>query len=128
MEFFLLCRGNIDGMVSKGVVMNELNYASLEASQRLVANGIVLETEKCWILTYTPDDVRTIVDRQVSSGYRSCIPAPSMAEVWRELPDGTEIFKQGNDNIGWYSNGRTIDANPTDALIDLLIWVRKEKK
>ena len=30
--------------------MNELNYASLEASKRLVEVGIVLETEKVWVI------------------------------------------------------------------------------
>jgi len=60
-------------------------------------------------------------------------PAPSMAEVWRELPIGSLITKCRNGEIthlsgfGEYSIANT---NPTDALIDLLIWLiwaRKEK-
>ena len=71
-----------------------------------------------------------------------CIPAPSMVEVWRELPEYVEykkddrplieylrIDKNGDGSLscgyGQYS-GMTINDNPTDALIDLLIWVRKE--
>jgi hypothetical protein len=103
--------------------MNPLNIASLAASQRLHAKGIMLETEKNWyILDGKAQEYSWLRTEE------TIIPRPSMAEVWRELPDGTEIFKQGNDNIGWYSNGRTIDANPTDALIDLLIWTVEQGK
>ena len=76
------------------------------------------------------------------------IPAPSMAEVWRELPseiehkEPTALFITKSllgDNrtfccyviIGTYYVVRGsvfISTNPTDALVDLLIWVRKEEK
>ena len=65
-----------------------------------------------------------------------------MAEVWRELPS---VFKRGDEfftlllepdngddtTIACYAKGDktavwTKSANPTDALVDLLIWVRKE--
>ena len=59
-------------------------------------------------------------------------PAPSMAEVLKELPNNTAFLKNkiyyastgGKDNV--YKE--FISTNPTDALIDLLIWVRKETK
>ena len=35
--------------------MNELDHASLEASKKLVDNGIVLETEKYFEIPYTED-------------------------------------------------------------------------
>ena len=94
--------------------MNELNYASFEASKRLVEAGIILEAEYCWYIT-------------------GKMPKPSMAEVWRELPDGICIekhiaFTQANYPTGeLYTNKIFCNTNPTDALIDLLIWVRKEK-
>ena len=125
--------------------MNQNNYASLEAAQRLHDAGIVLETDcfwgevagRGWIiiapLEYFREDVK-----------KNGPPAPSMAEVWRELPKDTAVCK--NDSETWaqveygYGGGgfdskesadKTLDStqrntNPTDALIDLLIWVRKE--
>ena len=109
--------------------MNPNNYASLAASKRLVEAGIVLQTEVVWATD------------GLDWGMQG-IPAPSMAEVWRELPEYVEykkddrplieylrIDKNGDGSLscgyGRYSE-MTINDNPTDALIDLLIWVRKE--
>ena len=102
--------------------MNELNYASLKASKRLVDNGIVLKTDAIWC--------------QYLCGYRlimrtelhpltEVIPAPSMAEVWRELPDGITIKKWDGKLVIIDDDGTNFNLNPTDALIDLLIFVRK---
>ena len=58
------------------------------------------------------------------------LPAPSMAEVWRELPSRVSIEKYTNYSIcGEMSNPvmRGQNINPTDALIDLLIWVKVKK-
>ena len=110
--------------------MNEANYASLEASKRLVDAGIVLETEKSWIMSSTgwelADNIKYYGFWKDAKKY----PAPSMAEVWRELPDATQIIliKRGVFHVVHYaSNTIYTRKNPTDALIDLLIWVRKEK-
>jgi hypothetical protein len=112
--------------------MNNLN-ASLEASKKLHDAGIILETDFIYNsdgkLLYSP-----LVERRDGD-----IPAPSMAEVWRELPNtystDTDVrlktlmsyqagYKALKDDVGvWFS----YDTNPTDALIDLLIFVRKEK-
>ena len=68
--------------------MNPLNYATLEASKRLVDAGIVLETEK---VHFQIGDVWFLRDRMCAGSNlipsKICIPAPSMAEVWRELPE-----------------------------------------
>jgi hypothetical protein len=113
--------------------MNPNNYASLEASKRLVETGIVIETETVW---------RKNRDRRVEPGYyltrkalyhrKTDIPAPCMAEVWRELKEGGQFPCSDGDN--WWLCDENVDEispemsdlNPTDALIDLLIWVRKE--
>ncbi len=62
--------------------MNPLNYASIEASKALVDMGIVIETEAFW--HHDGDGVYSL--RHYGS-----IPAPSMAEVWRELPRYIEV-------------------------------------
>ena len=138
--------------------MNTQNYASFKASKKLFDAGIVLETsfsyfqekpstnpnmhsfnipqtEMPYVLLGTSQrDLSGYKDR-----YYSIIPAPSMAEVWRELPWVTDnyglISMNKADNVTYcgYRKGLAIrepkfeSNNPTDALIDLLIWVRKEK-
>ena len=69
------------------------------------------------------------------------IPTPSMVGVWRELPDGiivngsyVDLYIMKNEYNGTCCGYSIEDHiifstradNPTDALIDLLIWVRKE--
>ena len=114
--------------------MNTQNYASLEACQRLVDAGIVLETESCW--RYGLDDKWSLVSvdwaTTMMSNTLKVIPAPSMAEAWRELPEWTECKKQAvetkcvvmtKDNIKVF-----FSINPTDALIDLLIWLKQQNR
>lgn len=113
--------------------MNPLSYASFEASKRLYEAGIVLETEVCWapnLFSYG-FSLRRFGGRLPT---KECIPAPCMAEVWRELPSGTDLTKDSTFTYGLVCMGKmqggdydTKNTNPTDALIDLLIWVRKEK-
>ena len=106
--------------------MNQLNYASLEASKRLVSAGIVLKTEAYWIRV--ANSPMMLVDNR--HGADEYYPAPSMTEVLEELPNNTAFLKNkvyyasvgGSDN----EYKEFVGANPTDALIDLLIWVRKE--
>lgn len=107
--------------------MNPLNYASLEASKRLVDAGIVLETEFCRDMACNPNKITTW-PVGVDKGHPDFYPAPSMAEVWRELPVGASI-NVGTDGFSWcrkHTSPDIINTNSTDALIDLLIWVRKE--
>ena len=127
--------------------MNELNYASLEASKRLVEAGIVLETEAGWYKIFRPGSHAFDMVLSARSGnekfYGDNFPAPSMAEVWRELPAtipdrglyAPMKLRKAGDGKTWVSYFRVgsqiidsikADINPTDTLIDLLIWVRKE--
>jgi hypothetical protein len=112
--------------------MNPNDYGSLEACQRLVKAGITLETERSWF--YQGDTTWKIVDRHHWVN-EICIPAPSMAEVWRELPDRIEVTRHNGDTCavallptGRSCSGSGSNINPTDALIDLLIWVKQRKE
>jgi hypothetical protein len=87
--------------------MNELNYASLEASKKLVDNGIVLETDFYWRVWTERDKFKSgteIVTTEVmlalmnnDNFYENDVPgvvyypAPCFTEVWRELPATIEI-------------------------------------
>jgi len=118
--------------------MNTQNVASLEACKRLVDAGIVLETDMSWCLSnnnYEGVDKWELNITAHLKGmtrlYSRIIPAPSMAEVLKELPNNTAFLK---NKIYYASTGgkdnaykEFISTNPTDALIDLLIWTRKEK-
>jgi hypothetical protein len=90
-----------DGLHDKAMILKS-NHASIGASKLLVEAGIVLETdffyvEKTGELIHCHDIIKGVGEQ--------LIPAPSMAEVWRELRSQSHI-----------------DKNPTDALIKLLIW------
>jgi hypothetical protein len=124
--------------------MNEQNYASREAAERLEKAGIVLETDyyhethgiDCYELV-TKGKRDAYLDaankKHVSIFNFNWVPAPSMAEVWRELPwlKGAGLVTVSKHDsfttchYGGYAGFNS--TNPTDALIDLLIWVRKEK-
>lgn len=112
--------------------MNELNYASLEASKKLVDNWIALETDFVWRLG--ADGWKLLnkdwVTNMMSNTYES-YPAPCFTEVWRELPeqyDGEYLRVIKDDgktfcDYGEYAD-RYCNINPTDALIDLLVWLK----
>ena len=120
--------------------MNELNYASLEASKKLVDNGIVLETEAGWYKIFRPGCHAFVMVLSMRSGnekfYGDNYPAPSMAEVWRELPAKIgadhilEIYKEYGFTKAqyWGLDLYGYSKNPTDALIDLLVWLKGEGK
>jgi hypothetical protein len=131
--------------------MNPLNYATLEASQRLHANGIVLETEMVWFSEFPKDEwglitasaYNLLLERMPHMVFSS-IPAPSMPEVWRELPEmigetGRKFYLTaqrlgGFTEVGYESAHHDgvkksfESTNPTDALVDLLIWVVEQRK
>jgi len=63
------------------------------------------------------------------------IPAPSMAEMWRELPHQTTVFKESDTetcaNIPTMQPApyfMSFTANPTDALIYLRIWLERRRE
>ena len=119
--------------------MNLLNYGSLKASKRLVDAGIVLETDFYWIL-YPTEAGYLLGDKSSVLLSIKHYPAPSMAEAWRELPRtfneaNPELWKVSYITYCAYCDGNLqlmehsiSNTNPTDALIDLLIWARKEAK
>lgn len=119
--------------------MNKDKYCSLGMCQKLVEAGIVLETEAVFVELFEGYKLR----RKDSFSFREeddYIPAPTMAELWRELPetlDVVDVMKphsyirmtkfQGETVTGY---GCQLDVgkriNPSDSLADLLIWVKKE--
>jgi len=105
--------------------MNTQNYASLEASKRLHDADIILETDAVW--EEKEGQTRLNLKANCPDGF----PAPSMTEVWRELPNNAALLKNKvyYTSIGGSDNAykEFTSENPTDALIYLLIWVRKEK-
>jgi hypothetical protein len=124
--------------------MNPLNYASLEASKRLSEVGIVLLfVDKAWIHDKWDDTwVLGVVTPTIEARKErwEFYMAPSMAEAWRELPEWrydkrkTLIGIEGLACAGYtnwesrFTSGESFTSNnPTDALINLLIWVKKEK-
>ncbi len=118
--------------------MNELNYASLEASKKLVDNGIVLETEMYWgCQTGTGTPIWKL--QLKNCHFIHCegedypeYPAPCFTEVWRELPEETVCKKQYDvtkcTNVSTYDLKVFFNSNPTDALIELFIWLKGEGK
>ena len=139
--------------------MNQNNYASFEASRRLYDAGIVLETDFYWYV-YNEDMCRSLIaaDKAIPAPYlvnrasvrtrigsipTAYVPAPSMAEVWRELPKQENSVRYGaflelSKTIDFQGNELTYagylrdgiascdytSTNPTDALIDLLIHIK----
>jgi hypothetical protein len=122
--------------------MNPNNSATLEAAQRLVDAGIVLETD----FYHVHNKLRNVwsirpltLDIQEHPEWWEWYPAPSMAEVWRELPESVKwndmwhhltVEKLGDETSCYYrTNGKVSNnTSPTDALIDLLIWEKGQKK
>jgi hypothetical protein len=112
--------------------MNELNYATLEASQRLQKSGIVLETEVDWHHVVGGDWYLLPHKSVKSNEFDEIIPAVHFAEVWRELPDNDHAIiasKRGGTTQVKYCciNKRFSSTNPTDCLIDLLIWTVEQE-
>ena len=117
--------------------MNPNNYASLEASKQLVEAGIEMETEAAWCPfgrngEYKLLPIEYFPPTEVSKDVR--IPAPCMTEVWMELPEASAYLHTNKETEVWLEDEEDIipksnsfaDTNPTDSLIYLLIWVRKE--
>lgn len=129
--------------------MNPLNHASLEASKRLVEAGIELYTDMVWF--HGPRGTWHVSERYMCSRGSETIPAPLMTEVWRELPDSIptcpgsvlcleKILRDDKDEIIMSASYDYEDehmgrctykyfaaCNPVDALINMLIWVKKGK-
>jgi hypothetical protein len=121
---------------------NPLNYATREASQKLLDNGIMLETENIWVWV---DREWILSKKEHYATFVPRYPAPSFAEVWRELPEEIIVkdnflkyrillWKYGGKSYCAYINNYNdfgseffFNINPTDALIELKIWVEGDK-
>ena len=125
--------------------MDPDNYGSRETCQRLADAGIVLETEVCWSPIFDFDmssesgmpipikDWELLHREHINASMWAlkAIPAPSMAEVWRELPNGITIRKLAGQMWVWIDTNEDSvqhNTNPTDALIDLRIWLEERKE
>ena len=95
--------------------MNPLNYATLEASQRLVDAGIVLKTKKYWYYSHLYGGWSKVEMAECDKK----IPRPQMAEVWRELREYVLADISLLRNV---CPALLLDKT-IDDLIDLLIWV-----
>jgi hypothetical protein len=117
--------------------MNPNNYCTLEAAKRLVEAGIVIDTDFYHVKHlsggYWQQSIRSkneLLNIPIEN-VAEVLPAPSMAEVWRELPDSVQLFKDPiiKQTVARLFNSSTFaGTNTTDALIELLIWVRREAK
>jgi hypothetical protein len=129
------------GREGKESAMNPNDCGTVEACQRLVDAGIVLETDMWWTdvncITGDPPVWGLVSEKEYPDDVY--IPAPSMAEVWRELPEEYEkcplaIIKHADGtHIAGYLwdyewNINRFNINPTDALIDLLIFITTQKE
>lgn len=131
--------------------MNEQNYTSLPVSKKLVENGIVLETEVYWRVwdgningvhdsgseLVTLDEKKSLQDqnsevRDIPGADIHYYPAPSFAELWRELPDSTCVNKDFDYTKCWVDNNLILkvfqNVNPAYALAELLIWVKEQNR
>ena len=137
--------------------MNPNNYASLAASKRLVEAGIVLETDCIWVKWYSDNypqgEWRLMYKALIQvEEFTEQYPAACFTEVWRELPEtyGTKTrylelqvdkIKRADGVIVTSANYIYNDAengccvykffakeNPTDALIELLVWVKQQNR
>ena len=113
--------------------MNPNNYASSEASKRLVEAGIVLETDCVWAKIYPAredSEWKLFTKAEFDRAYYcfdTHYPAPMMAEVLRELPSQSYLKQSDGFSMAWInSDWCSSNINPADALIDLLIYLRKE--
>lgn len=128
--------------------MNELNYCSLEVSKRLVAAGIVLETEVYWAWDDNPEFVSHKPRLMKITGaelHDHHVAAYAFTELWRELPESMEDYELNIQKVGGgkftsaaycradhaiyqcTQKGYHANTNPADAAAELLIWVRRQK-
>jgi hypothetical protein len=127
--------------------MNQDNVGTLEACQRLAKAGIVLETEVFWtIISGRSADDNLTWGLSYGRIKITDVPAVQFTEVWRELPEKIEWEEadlqcgktvQGENYAGYVRREEDSfeeeiyiikNANPTDVVIDLLIWVTEQNE
>ena len=122
--------------------MNDNNYGSLDACKRLLDVGkIQIDTDFCWFERETDDWIILPSDDVSIKAIKDnhAYPAVCMAEAWRELqkylaqrPDCLPYIRlvaEKDDTIveAPFMSATFSNTNPTDSLIDLLIWIRSQK-
>ena len=124
--------------------MNNNDYCSLKMCEELLLNNIEFETKL--VYNIFEDGSSKIGERSMVTGYRKIVPAPTMSELWQELPnklvsDGITFCKiittdkNNEETTTGYINfedyiweGLCLDKNPCDALAQLLIWFKENEK
>jgi hypothetical protein len=121
---------------------NPKYYGTMLACQALKAAGIVMETEAVHTIPYVGKpylQYKILIGTEYGEQY---VLAPNMSELWRELPEekgidtcicDLTICKNGDITFAsycWYQEAliQFKNTNPCDALAELLIWVKGEKK
>jgi len=117
--------------------MNELNYASLEASKKLVENGIVLdEVDFMWFERETDDWILIPSDHVSIKAFQDghAYPAPCFTDIWRNLPERIKCNRKqkalhfekwrGESYASYENNYLCKSANPINAMIHLLVLVK----
>ena len=115
--------------------INPNNYCTREAAERLQKAGIGMETEIVWYQSVADDRWYLILSEYIREGkVKAIIPAPSLAEVWRELPknpqDMLDILRQysGRDGLLFLFGLLVKISHNIDAAIDLKIWLEGRRK
>jgi hypothetical protein len=123
--------------------MNKDNYVTLPVAQRLAAAGIVLETEQYWYISPLGSVWRIRLGDELTSTMKLpqfSIPAPSMSELWRELPEfydrGRKMFTTqesmhccGYQRVNYSMSSEVFfSTNPCDSLAELLMFVKGQRK
>jgi len=133
---------------------NPDNVGTVEACQRLTVAGIALETDAIY-LKFPVSGWRLLSAadaRELYPIHWERVLAPCFTEIWRELPEELEVYGRlctlqaikirqhtgvvvtsvqyvfDNESFGELVQHFNADVNPTDALIDLLIWVKQRKE
>lgn len=113
--------------------MNKDNYATLKESARLYDAGIDLFTDAIWLEMSLGSGIYELCNRNSAAQWHKdkndFVPAPMVAEVWAELPEGVVIDKLECGVCVSYTDNKlntyhVTSDNITDALIDLLIWLK----
>lgn len=125
--------------------MNQENYGTLEPCKKLADAGIVLTTDFVWYVNGAgwKLSTRDWVENVVSVKYE-VIPAPTLAEVWIELPQDIlhnamvcslmmwKFNKGVYTEVGYWWHDQIIKSiimeNSTDAAINLLIWLKENER
>lgn len=105
--------------------MNPENYCTQPYAQKLIDNGIVLDTDFYWTKkSFFTEEWELGIDIE---GFVH-LPAPCFTEVWRELPENTWLRKSEGNSVKIMNADNSYygyNENLANAAIDLLIFVNR---